>query len=395
VVHRIAANKIGRITTSGVITEFAVPTANSEPWAVRGSGGSLWFAERAASKIAQINTSGQVLQEIPTPTANAQPVSLLDGPDGNIWFNEFSGNKLARLAPNGTPSSILPMPKLSPKLASWYRGTLYLSSMSVVAFVSSARKRFCQGVLSSLSRVAAALLRSVLIFGTCAAAYAESSSPSLTIDYDRLPTISVDAKGATVREILTQLADRLHFQIENPEAIENSPTFSGSFKGDFTDVLRRVLMRDVNYAILYRELAIERIVIVGSGTAGPGGAKPSRFGNVAGADDVRPTDTASAETAWTPPPTHHAPQAFPARNPLARLLEAQANITEEAVRQSDSAGKSSSATSATSSRSPVQSSASTSTAQMSLAAMTQAAQTNVRMLAKALNSVCIGANCAQ
>jgi hypothetical protein len=266
--------------------------------------------------------------------------------------------------------------------------------MDVVVFVSSARERFCQGVLSSLSRAAAALLRLVLIFGTCAAAYAESSSASLTIGYDRLPTISVDAKGATVREILTQLADRLHFQIENPEAIENSPTFSGSFKGDFTDVLRRVLLRDVNYAIEYRELAIERIVILGSSTAGPGGAKPSSSGNVAGAD-VRPTDTASAQTASTPPPTYHAPQAFPTRNPLAQLLEAQANITAQTVQQSDSAGNPSNAASATSSRSPVQSSASTGAAQMSLAAMTQAAQTNVRMLAKALNSVCIGTNCAQ
>jgi hypothetical protein len=262
-------------------------------------------------------------------------------------------------------------------------------------FVSSARERFCRWVSSSLPRVAAALLSFVLILWTCAAAYAESSSPSVTIDYDRLPTISVDAKGATVREILTQLAYRLHFQIENPQAVENSPTFSGSFTGDLTDVLRRVLLRDVNYAIMYRELAIERIVIVGSSTADAGGVKLSSSGNVAGADNVRPTDTATAETSWTRPPSPHPPQASQIRNSLARLLEAQANITEQAVRQSDSAGTSSSAASATSSRSPVQSSASTGTAQMSLAAITQAAQTNVRMLAKALNSVCIGANCAQ
>jgi hypothetical protein len=267
--------------------------------------------------------------------------------------------------------------------------------MSVVEFASSARERASQGVPSSISRAPAVLLGFVLILGTCAAAYAEDSSPSLTIDYDRLPTISVDAKGAAVREILTQLADRLHFQIENPEAVENSPTFSGSFKGDFTDVLRRVLLRDVNYAILYRQLAIERIVIVGSSTAGSRAAKPSASGNVAGADDVLPTDMAKGEPAWARPPSHHAPQALQTRNPLARLLEAQANITEQPVRQSDSAGNSSSAASATSSRSTVQSGSSTSTAQMSLAAMTQAAQTNVRMLAKALNSVCIGMNCAQ
>ena len=95
------ANKIGRITTNGVITEFAIPTANSEPWGLRGFGNSVWFTERGASKIAQISTSGQVLQEIPTPTANSQPVSIILGPDGNLWFTEFAGNNIARLASNG------------------------------------------------------------------------------------------------------------------------------------------------------------------------------------------------------------------------------------------------------------------------------------------------------
>ena len=262
-------------------------------------------------------------------------------------------------------------------------------------FISSARERLCRGLPSSLSRAMAASLGFVLTLGICAAGYSESSTSSLTIDYDRLPTISVDAKGAAVREILSQLADRLHFQIENPEAIENSPTFSGSFQGDFTEVLRRVLLRDMNYAIFYRDRAIERIVIVGSGTAGLGAAKPSSSGIGAEADEVRAADTARAETARMGPPSHQAPQASQTRNSLGQLLEAQANITEQAVRQSDSVGNPGSAVSAASSRSTVQSGFPTSTAQMSLAAMTQAAQTNVQMLAKALNSVCIGTNCAQ
>jgi virginiamycin B lyase len=92
------SNKIGQITTSGAITEFSIPTANSQPWGIRGFDGSVVFTERSASKIAVINTSGQVVQETPTPTANAQPVSLFPGPDGNIWFSEFAGNNVARLA---------------------------------------------------------------------------------------------------------------------------------------------------------------------------------------------------------------------------------------------------------------------------------------------------------
>ena len=96
------ANKIGRITTGGVITEFSNPTANSQPWAIRGFGGSVVFTERNASKIALISTGGQVQQEIPTPTANSQLVSLFPGPDDNLWFNEFAGNNIARVTANFT-----------------------------------------------------------------------------------------------------------------------------------------------------------------------------------------------------------------------------------------------------------------------------------------------------
>jgi streptogramin lyase len=45
-------SKIGRITVSGVITEFATPTPNSTPVSiVAGPDGNLWFTENMASKI--------------------------------------------------------------------------------------------------------------------------------------------------------------------------------------------------------------------------------------------------------------------------------------------------------------------------------------------------------
>jgi hypothetical protein len=76
-----------------------LPAANSQPWAISGFyDGTIWFTERAASKIAQINTSGRVLQEILTPTLNSQPQSLVIGPDGNLWFTEQAGDILGRLA---------------------------------------------------------------------------------------------------------------------------------------------------------------------------------------------------------------------------------------------------------------------------------------------------------
>src|SRR4029077_12914473 len=67
------AGKIGRITTSGVITEYSIPTANSYPYGITtGSDGALWFTEVSAQKIGRITTDGLVT-EFPvsgTPTSS-------------------------------------------------------------------------------------------------------------------------------------------------------------------------------------------------------------------------------------------------------------------------------------------------------------------------------------
>jgi hypothetical protein len=47
-VVRGAGNKVGRITTAGSFSEFAIPTANSARFAVAaGSDGALWFTGEA------------------------------------------------------------------------------------------------------------------------------------------------------------------------------------------------------------------------------------------------------------------------------------------------------------------------------------------------------------
>jgi hypothetical protein len=49
-------NKIGRITPSGVITEYNVPTANSGPQNITtGADGTIWFTEQNAGNIAKLD----------------------------------------------------------------------------------------------------------------------------------------------------------------------------------------------------------------------------------------------------------------------------------------------------------------------------------------------------
>ena len=82
--------EIGRITTSGAITEFDVPTPGSQPYGIApGPDGNLWFAETGGSKIGRITTSG-VITEFPVPTA-----ATVSRP----------GSRPDRTATSGSPSS--------------------------------------------------------------------------------------------------------------------------------------------------------------------------------------------------------------------------------------------------------------------------------------------------
>ena len=66
-VYRGSGNKIGRITTAGVVTEYPVPTAGSYPGSITaGPDGALWFTEGAGNKIGRITTAG-VITEYPVP----------------------------------------------------------------------------------------------------------------------------------------------------------------------------------------------------------------------------------------------------------------------------------------------------------------------------------------
>ena len=83
------ACKLGKVTPSGSITEFAdVPYANG---LVAGPDGNVWFTEGNKNFLGRITPSGTVTQ-FPIPSgqpANGDTVGpIVAGPDGNIWFAE-------------------------------------------------------------------------------------------------------------------------------------------------------------------------------------------------------------------------------------------------------------------------------------------------------------------
>jgi len=78
------ANKIGRITTAGTITEYAIPTSRSVPVGIAaGSDGALWFAEGIGNKIRRVTTAGTFTEYV-IPTSPGTPIGIAAGPDGAL-----------------------------------------------------------------------------------------------------------------------------------------------------------------------------------------------------------------------------------------------------------------------------------------------------------------------
>jgi len=102
------ASKIGRITPAGVITEFPLPRPNAGPGDITaGDDGNMWFVELSGrmdnltpdgNRVGRITMSG-VITEFQIPTAGASPINIAVGPDRNVWFTK--GAVLGRVTRDG------------------------------------------------------------------------------------------------------------------------------------------------------------------------------------------------------------------------------------------------------------------------------------------------------
>lgn len=96
-----AGNKIGTISSAGVITEHPIPTPDSAPTGIiTGAYGSVWFTENAANKIGQLDLTTGVITEHPIPTAASHPGAITrDTANGNLLFTETAANQIGQLNP--------------------------------------------------------------------------------------------------------------------------------------------------------------------------------------------------------------------------------------------------------------------------------------------------------
>ena len=93
-------DRAAKITPAGAITEYVLSSVkNSVPMSiVSGPDGNLWLTEwnSTHTKLARVTLTGEVT-EFPVPTKFSGPRGLTVGPDGNLWFTESSKVKVGRL----------------------------------------------------------------------------------------------------------------------------------------------------------------------------------------------------------------------------------------------------------------------------------------------------------
>jgi virginiamycin B lyase len=106
-------NRMARITPQGEITEFPLPRPNSGPGDITaGSDGALWFLELSGTmdglqpdgnRVGRISTSGEIT-EYPEPSTTPTAINIAVGPDGNVWYSKSS--KLGRVTSAGEITEI-------------------------------------------------------------------------------------------------------------------------------------------------------------------------------------------------------------------------------------------------------------------------------------------------
>ena len=103
-----SASTIGRITTSGSVTEFkvggvCVANEGCEAFGITsGPDGNLWFTEGASdttNTIGRLTTTGS-FTAFPLPrdgSDGSRPRGITAGPDGNLWFSEELAAEIGRI----------------------------------------------------------------------------------------------------------------------------------------------------------------------------------------------------------------------------------------------------------------------------------------------------------
>ncbi len=128
----LQANKIGRITMAGAIAEFVLPPSSVPRQIVQGPDGNLWFTEDARNRIGRITTSGAIA-EYAVSTNMAGLGSIVVGPDASLWFTERNLNRIGRITTNGSVQEYPVSGMVGPiSIAMGFDGNLWVTATDAI-----------------------------------------------------------------------------------------------------------------------------------------------------------------------------------------------------------------------------------------------------------------------
>ncbi len=103
------------------LTSFLLPTANAFPGDITlGADGNLWFVEGGVGKIGRITPSGVITE---FGNGLSLPYSIALGPDGNVWFTLRFSAQLGSITPAGV-ITFYPIPNSAEQIAPGLRDSL-------------------------------------------------------------------------------------------------------------------------------------------------------------------------------------------------------------------------------------------------------------------------------
>jgi streptogramin lyase len=96
-----ASSPTAKVVAAGAITgSYSLPAGSSPKGITAGPDGKLWFTDEGSDKIGKITTTGTVT-EYALP-ASSDPTGIAKGPDGNLWYTDFNTSKIGKITTGGT-----------------------------------------------------------------------------------------------------------------------------------------------------------------------------------------------------------------------------------------------------------------------------------------------------
>jgi virginiamycin B lyase len=89
------SGKIGRISTTGSLSEFTLTSGRSAKSLAFGPSGNLWFTEPASGRVGEMTPAGRLVHDeylLPGNTGYGTPInrpqSVVSAPDGHLWITQ-------------------------------------------------------------------------------------------------------------------------------------------------------------------------------------------------------------------------------------------------------------------------------------------------------------------